>query len=169
MYTGSVRVKKDLLDHLVAANKRFCISGLDKLLSDHEGSSLPPRKKLCSEAVPSVNSSSLFRPWNSTVIPKRTEYSHVPMNHPLYGIPPMPFPLLPNLMPFSMSLPGPIPPMPLFPGNVFSKTMHLPISTDSNSNTYISGGKSNIQNTSDSSNRVKNCCIRDEGATRKQV
>ena len=132
MYTGNVRVRKDLVDHLVAANKRFCITGLDSLLSDHEGSSLPPKKKQRTEAVPSDNSSSLFRPWDSTAIPTRTAL----MNHPLYGIPPMPFPMIPNFMPFSMSLPGPIPPMPLFPGNLFSKTMHLPISTDNNSNTF---------------------------------
>ena len=35
-----------------------------------------------------------------------------------------------------MSLPGPISLMPPFPGNVFYKTMHLPIATDRNSNTF---------------------------------
>ena len=136
MYTGNVRVKKDLVDHLVAANKRFCIRGLDILLSEHEGNSLPPKKKRCTEAVPSDKPSSLFRPWDSTAIPVMSDYSPILMNHSPYGIPPMPFPMVPNLMPFSMSLPGPIPSMPLFPGNLLSKTMHLPISTDSKSNTF---------------------------------
>ena len=139
MYTGNVRVKKDLVDHLVAVNKRFCITGLDILLSEHEESSLPPKKKQCTEAVPYDKPSSLFRSWSSTAIPARTDYSPVLMNHPLYGISPMPFPMVPNLMPFSMSLPGPIPSMPLFPRNLLSKTMHLPISTDSNSNTFSEG------------------------------
>ena len=44
MYTGNVRVDKDLVADLVEANKLIQIRGLNDLLSKHMGSSLPPKK-----------------------------------------------------------------------------------------------------------------------------
>ena len=44
MYTGNVRVDKDLVAELVEANKLIQITGLNDLLSKHMGSSLPPKK-----------------------------------------------------------------------------------------------------------------------------
>ena len=71
MYTGNVRVDKDLVVDLVEANQLIQITGLNYLLPKHMGCSLPPKKKQRIEddvSLPiSENPSSLFNPWDSPV------------------------------------------------------------------------------------------------------
>ena len=148
MYTGNVRVKKDLVGDLVKSNKHLNIIGLDDLLSKHVGSNLPPKKKQRIEggSLPSVKTSSLFRPWDTPVMPTRPEYPFPWMN-PFYGLPlfsnPVSYPIAPvtNLsktMPYPLSagysslsemgplLPSPMMPFPMSVGNsIFSTTAPL--------------------------------------------
>ena len=114
MYTGNIRLKKDLLGDLEEANKQLRITGLSELLSKHVGSSLPPNKKQRIEvgSFPSVKPSSMFRPWES------------PVSEPLpqYTLPWMPSmhttPTLSSSMLFPMAASG----------DNLSKTMPFPIS-----------------------------------------
>ena len=116
MHTGNVRMKKDLVCEVEKANKLFRITGLDKLLLKHVGSSLPPNKRqrveksVCSSAKPST----LFRPWDSPVLPPRPD-NHLPWIPFMYGITP-----LTNSMPFQMAH-----------GNNLSKSMSIPMSAGS--------------------------------------
>ena len=66
MYTGNVRVKKDIVCELEKANKVFRITDLDKLLLQHVGSSLPPNKRQRVEerVLSSAKPSTLFRPFS---------------------------------------------------------------------------------------------------------
>ena len=118
MYTGSVRVEKDLMAELVEANTRFNITGLDDLFSKHVGDSLPPKKKQRienPESTPSAKPSSLFRPWDSPVVAPMPEYP-VPWMHPVYGA-----------IPLSYSMP-----LPMAYSNNLSRMMSLPMYTQGN-------------------------------------
>ena len=74
MYTGAVRVNKNILGDLVKANRYLHIIGLDELLSKHVGCGLPPKKKQRIDSG-SVKTSSFFRPWDSPVLAPRPEYT----------------------------------------------------------------------------------------------
>ena len=116
MYTGNVRVKKDIVCELEKANKVFRITDLDKLLLQHVGSSLPPNKRQRVEerVLSSAKPSTLFRPWDSPVLPPRPEY-RLPWIPYMYGITP-----LSNSLPFQKPH-----------GNNFSKSMSNPMSAGS--------------------------------------
>lgn len=114
MYTGNIRLKKDLLGDLEEANRYLRITGLSELLSKHVGSSLPPNKKqrIDEGSLPLMKPSSMFRPWESPVSEPRPQYT---------------FPWMPS-MHTSPTLTSSM----LFPmasGDNLSKTMPFPIST----------------------------------------
>ena len=115
MYTGNIRLKKDLLVDLEEANRIFKIKGLSELLSKHVGSSLPPNKKqrIEGDSLPSVKPSSMFRPWESPVSDPTPQYTlpWMPSMHTS--------PILTSSMLFPMA-----------PVDNLSKTMPFPISTE---------------------------------------
>ena len=85
--------------------------------SEHDGSSLPPNKRQRVEEsfFSSGKPSTLFRPWDSPVLPPRPEY-HQPWIPFMYGISPWS-----NLMPFQMPH-----------GNNLSKAVPITMSAGSN-------------------------------------
>lgn len=100
MYTGNVRVKKDVVADLVEANKLLCIIGLNGLLSKHDGVNQPPNKKqrIESGSLKLEKPSSLFRPWDSPVLAPSLEYPNtMPWIPSMYGSSMLPFPMAPAM------------------------------------------------------------------------
>ena len=96
MYTGNVRVKKEMVSQLVEANKCLSISGLSDLLSRHNESYQPPNKKQRTEAGFQAFEKpfSLFRPWDSPVVAPRPEYFNpMPWIPSMYGSSMLPYPI----------------------------------------------------------------------------
>ena len=84
--------------------------------SEHVGSSLPPnkRQRVGERVLSSAKPSTLFRPWDSPVLPPRPEY-HLPWISFMYGVTP-----LSNSMPSQMPY-----------GNNHSNLMSIPMSAGS--------------------------------------
>ena len=100
MYTGNIRVKKDIVAQLVEANKRLSIIGLNDLLSKHDGINQPPNKKQRTETGSQSleKPSSLFRPWDSPVLAQRPAYPNpMPWLPSMYGAPMFPIPMAPAM------------------------------------------------------------------------
>ena len=97
MYTGNIRIKKDLVAQLLEVNKRLSIKGLNNLLSKHDELNQPPNKRQRTESGSQAleKSSSLFRPWDSPVLATRP--NPMPWIPTMYGASMLPFPMAPSM------------------------------------------------------------------------
>ena len=96
MYTGNIRVRRDIVAQLVEANKHLSIKGLNYILSKHDGVNHPPNKKQRTESESQAleKPSSLFRPWDSPVLAPKPEYPYpMPWIPSMYGAPMLPLPI----------------------------------------------------------------------------
>ena len=101
MYTGNVRVKKEIVSQLLDVNKMLSIKGLSDILCKHIGDNQPPNKKQrTAETVPQASEKpfSLFRPWDSPVLASRSEYLNpMPWIPSMYGAPMFSYPMGPAM------------------------------------------------------------------------